>query len=77
MNDQIYEEGKKAFHDLIGADNSPYAFFNTEYWASRNYRGFETMRWKLDAWMRGWIDARDASRKSPVPVRSSARTTNK
>lgn len=58
----LQEAGKQAFKDGRGAAECPYAFRSSPYWPN-DCDGFDAnYRWKLDAWMSGWIAAQKESR---------------
>lgn len=59
----IKQAGKEAFRAGFGADACPYTFDKSEFWDKKDYAGFNEVRWKLDAWMAGWIEAQKESRK--------------
>ena len=63
-NQLQYEiEGRNAFDAGRSANDCPYCFIATPCWANKDYNRFDAeYRWKLDAWMKGWINARDRSR---------------
>ena len=57
----IEREGRAAFEARVPATDCPYTFDKSKFWASKSYEGFNTVRWKLDAWMKGWLDAQKES----------------
>ena len=58
---EIKAEGKAAFAAGARATDCPYTFDKSPFWRTKDYDGFNTVRWKLDAWMAGWIEARNES----------------
>ena len=60
----IKDAGRRAYLAGQKASDCPYTFDRSSFWARKDYIGFDTVRWKLDAWMAGWIEEqRAASRK--------------
>lgn len=59
----IEKAGREAFIAGAPATDCPYTFDKSVYWDRKDYAGFDTVRWKLDAWMKGWIEAQKASNK--------------
>ena len=53
----IKEEGLFAYMADTSASECPYSFKKSEFWENKDYAGFESVRWKLDAWMSGWLEA--------------------
>ena len=51
----LEQEGREARLNDAPASGCPYTFDKSEYWDSKDHDGFNTVRWKLDAWMRGWL----------------------
>ena len=60
--EEIKQQGKEAFASGSRASNCPYTFDKSAFWKGRDYTGFNAVRWKLDAWMAGWIEAQRESR---------------
>lgn len=60
MDDErtIQREGELAFDKGVPAADCPYSFNKTTFWTTKDYSGFATVRWKLDAWMIGWLQAK-------------------
>jgi hypothetical protein len=62
MNDktreQIEAEGRQAYRNNRAASEGPYSFCNTPYYPNDTDGFNRNARWKLDAWMRGWIEQR-------------------
>lgn len=56
--DKLKQAGKEAFITGAPATDCPYTFDKSDFWDRKDYNGFQTVRWKLDAWMAGWIEAR-------------------
>lgn len=61
---QIKQEGKDAFAAGALATDCPYSFDRSAFWDAKDYTGFNAVRWRLDAWMAGWIEAKRESRAS-------------
>ena len=59
--DQIEQEGRDAFKRGAKASECPYTFDRTRFYP-KDYEGFNTVRWKLDAWMDGWLDEQKKAR---------------
>ena len=55
--DEINKMGREAFNAGTAASECPYSFNKSKFWPS-DYEGFNRDRWKLDAWMHGWLSAR-------------------
>ena len=61
--EQIKQAGKEAFAAGVPATDCPYTFDKSEFWDKKDYNGFHTIRWRLDAWMAGWIEGQREARK--------------
>lgn len=59
----LEREGRAAFEAGAPATDCPYTFDKSAFWDRKDYVQFETVRWKLDAWMKGWIAAQKEARK--------------
>lgn len=70
---EIEQEGREAFKRGEGASGCPYSFGRSQFWARKDYVGFETVRWKLNAWMDGWI----AEQKLAAPAARNLRRGRK
>ena len=58
---RIKEAGRKAAIEGRTTRECPYIFIASPYWKDKDYDGFNReYRPKLDAWMRGFIEARKA-----------------
>jgi len=56
-------DGRQAFKKGWPATECPYAFKNTPCWQDKDYERFDReFRWKMDAWMDGWIGAQKAAK---------------
>lgn len=64
---EIEQEGRDDRRLGRAASECPYSFDKSAYWQAKDYAGFDTVRWKLEAWMRGWI----AENKLVAPSRKS------
>ena len=62
---EIKEEGMNSYMADMSASDCPYSFQKSAFWDNKDYTGFESVRWKLDAWMSGWLEA---ERKGRAPV---------
>jgi hypothetical protein len=60
--EEIKQEGKTVFLAGGAAKDCPYTFDRSPFWDRKDYTGFNAVRWKLDAWMAGWIEAQRNSR---------------
>lgn len=60
---QIWVLGQEARKAGIPANECPFAFNRSAFWPS-NYAGFNAVRWKLDAWMKGWMGAQNEETKT-------------
>lgn len=58
----LKREGELAFKMGAKAGDCPYTFDKSIYWATRDTDAFQTIRWKLDAWMDGWLKAQKEAR---------------
>lgn len=58
---EIEQQGRAAFVAGAPATDCPYTFDRSAFWDRKDYNGFNTVRWKLDAWMKGWIEAQKES----------------
>ena len=62
---EIEQEGKEAFLREVPAADCPYSFIRSAFWERKDTVGFNTVRWKLDAWMKGWLAAQREQRNAP------------
>lgn len=58
----LKKSGEAAFKFGAPATDCPYTFDKSPYWDAKDYAGFNTVRWKMDAWMAGWIQAQKESK---------------
>ena len=65
---EIKRAGKEAFQRGELTGDCPYTFQQSEFWKARDYDGFNTVRWKLDAWMAGWIEGQREARVTSEQV---------
>lgn len=58
---EIEQAGRDAFTSGVVANACPFTFINSPCWERKDYNRFEReYRIKMDAWMKGWINARKA-----------------
>lgn len=63
--DEIESRGREAFEHGIPGSECPYAYNKSPFWDTKDQDRFDReWRWKLDAWMRGWISAQRASKSA-------------
>jgi len=66
--EQIEAEGREAYRSGRRASEGPYSFCNTPFYPI-DTDGFDReVRWKLDAWMRGWIAQQKEDRPTRKPT---------
>jgi hypothetical protein len=71
--DEIKQQGRDAFLAGQRATDCPYTFDRSDFWMRKDYDGFNTVRWKLDAWMAGWIGAQKEAQAANKPSRAGGK----
>lgn len=69
----IRMEGVRAFNSGTPATDCPYTFDKSTFWMAKDYAGFATVRWKLDAWMAGWIEEQNKQRGADSRLKPKGR----